>query len=230
MVKKELHSGHRQRLRDIVKKFGFDNLNDYQKMEYILTMASPRKDVNDVAHRLIDEFGCVSKVLETDSELLSEVEGVGKATAEILSIIPQIANFYFKDRFANNQDTVTNYRTLHNYLKHIYYGSEHEKVVLILISKNNDIKTHLILNEGSFNQVEIDVPKLTKWLCAYKSTKCIICHNHPQGKVFPSEADIKTNTRIVPIFNSLNVEMVDNLIYTETALYSFKVNKLVKIV
>ena len=57
MEKQNIHTNHRQRLFETVKQVGFDKLNDINALEFVLTFVIPRKDVNPLAHALLDKFG-----------------------------------------------------------------------------------------------------------------------------------------------------------------------------
>ena len=50
------HGGHRERLRERVRKEGLDNFFGYQVLEYALTFVIPYKDTNVIAHKLISKF------------------------------------------------------------------------------------------------------------------------------------------------------------------------------
>ena len=56
-----VHSGHRERL---VKKFTEfpDSFSDHELLEMFLFPLMPRKDTNEIAHRLINAFGSIKKV------------------------------------------------------------------------------------------------------------------------------------------------------------------------
>lgn len=77
-----MHEGHRSRLVGKIKNG--DNLYEHELLEVLLFNACPRKDVNYIAHSLIDEFGDIRGVLQADESRLVEVDGIGKSMAEYL--------------------------------------------------------------------------------------------------------------------------------------------------
>ena len=68
-----LHSGHRRRLRERYKTGGEAGLEDHVLLELLLCYAIPRKDVNGLAHRLIDAFGSLSGAMDAETEDLLQV-------------------------------------------------------------------------------------------------------------------------------------------------------------
>ncbi len=94
MVTKDIHSGHRSRLKEITAKTGLENMPEHQVLEFLLTFVIPRKDTNPIAHNLIKSFGSLSGVLEASSNDLVKVDGIGKKTADFLSCLPEIFSCY----------------------------------------------------------------------------------------------------------------------------------------
>lgn len=58
-----IHRGHRVRLINTVDKCGLDGLSDIQVLEFFLFFVFPRRDVNPLAHRLLDKYKSISGVL-----------------------------------------------------------------------------------------------------------------------------------------------------------------------
>ena len=63
-----IHDGHRDRLKERFATEGLDNFTEVQALELLLFYCIPRKDTNELAHRLLARFGSLSHVLETRVE------------------------------------------------------------------------------------------------------------------------------------------------------------------
>ena len=64
MDKENLHSGHRER---VIEKF-INNpkaFSEHEVLELLLFYSIPRKNTNDIAHRLLQVESSVQKVLQT---------------------------------------------------------------------------------------------------------------------------------------------------------------------
>ena len=86
-------SGHRARLRQRLLDGGGNALLDHELVEYLLTLAVPRRDTKPLAKRLISEAGGLGALLQKPAEVLRReglTDGVigalaiAKATAERL--------------------------------------------------------------------------------------------------------------------------------------------------
>ena len=59
-----LHENHRARVRETFKRAGADGMPDHNLLELLLFYSIPRKDTNEIAHRLIAAFGSLSRVFD----------------------------------------------------------------------------------------------------------------------------------------------------------------------
>ena len=53
------------------------------------------------------------------------------------------------------------------------------------------------------------------------STGIILCHNHPSGKLQPSNADKLITSKLKSAGETLDIKVLDHLIITENAYFSF---------
>lgn len=81
---KSSHDGHRARMRERLARSGLDAFQPHEVIELLLGYALPLRDVNDLAHMLIERFGTVAGVLRAPEEELTQVPGVGEYVARFL--------------------------------------------------------------------------------------------------------------------------------------------------
>ena len=83
----QIHSGHRDRLKQRFLQQGLDGFTDIQALELLLFYSIPRQDTNPIAHRLLDHFGSLSQVLEASAEELMRIGGISEHTAVLLTLM-----------------------------------------------------------------------------------------------------------------------------------------------
>ena len=93
-----IHQGHRGKMRQRFLKSGLEGFADHEALELLLYYAIPRADTNPIAHRLLERFGSLSGVLEAAPDELLNIEGMGDAAAQLISLIPQLERRHFIDR------------------------------------------------------------------------------------------------------------------------------------
>lgn len=92
--KAPIHTGHRARMRSRFFETGLDGFQPHEILEMLLFCVIPKRDVNPLAHALLDEFGSVDAVLSASSEELSRVPGIGGQTGEFFEALNSLANAY----------------------------------------------------------------------------------------------------------------------------------------
>lgn len=109
------YDGHRDRLRRKIETEGVLGLKPHELIEFLLYYPIPRQDVNPLARQLLAHFGSVQAILSADSVQLSQVEGVGRHTAQWLMLFGEVVkacqNYKGDDRIV-----------LKNYMDFYRYG------------------------------------------------------------------------------------------------------------
>ena len=93
-----IHDGHRQRMRERFLKTGLDHFDKHEVLEILLYYCIPRSNTNELAHKLIDRFKTIGRVLQASPEELMSVEGVGENTALYLSLLNQAVRYVGVER------------------------------------------------------------------------------------------------------------------------------------
>lgn len=81
---KGLHDGHRARVRQRFLTEGLRGFESHQILEMLLFYGIPRRDTNELAHRLINTFGSLSRVMEAEYEDLLKVPGMTAQAATLI--------------------------------------------------------------------------------------------------------------------------------------------------
>lgn len=217
---KNIHENHRQRLYNTVEQIGLENVNDYLALEFILTYVVPRKDTNPLSHRLIDEFGSISNVLDANPESLMQVEGVGERTAKIIALIPQIFHRYTQDK-AKNVKFLKTVNDMISYCKSFLHNKTLEEIYLICLNENYKVLATKFLAKGTLNYVNIEQKNFYHIVINTKGTKrVILTHCHPDGSCLPSSADENSTIKMIDMCQNIGVEFIDHLIVGKDGVYS----------
>ena len=113
----KLNEGHRQRLRDKFLKSGLDGFHDYEIIELLLTLGTPRTDCKQPAKDAMKKFGSLKAVLEADLKELKEIKGIGDNNVFGLKMTQDVARRYLADRIVD-LDYIRSSEDVLDYLKH----------------------------------------------------------------------------------------------------------------
>ena len=90
--------GHRKRLREKFIKSGLAGFHDYEIIELLLTLGSPRKDCKLQAKEAIERFKTLRGVLEATPEELQQIDGIGPHSAFGIKLVQEVAREYLKEK------------------------------------------------------------------------------------------------------------------------------------
>ncbi len=89
--------GHRSRLREKFLKSGLDGFLDYEVVEILLTLGTPRKDCKQPAKDAIAKFKNLASVLDASAEDLQQIKGIGPSNIIGIKLFHAISERYSKE-------------------------------------------------------------------------------------------------------------------------------------
>jgi DNA repair protein RadC len=220
-VEKAHDHGHRTRLRERFVKSGLGSFQDYEAVELLLTLAIPREDVKLPAKLAIKRFGSFRGVLDAPLEELRTIPGIGSVAPAALRIIREAANRYFQQK-SRETFLLTNQEVLFDYCRSALGALPHEVSKVIYLDSGCRILGSETLEEGTIDRAAVYPRRVMDAAIRNRAAALVFTHNHPNGNVAPSEQD-KTLTRtLVLAADTLQIEVVDHLIVSKDAVFSFR--------
>ena len=226
MEKENIHSGHRERLRQTTEKIGFENLPEHQQLELLLSFVIPRKDTNPIAHELIKKFGSFSQVLDANKHNLMQVNGVGENTATFLATCGKIP-FAYRTSKMKQKTVLTCPSQIINYFSDIATASSSERFYIIYLNTKNEVIKHETMGDNFLDKVSVDFRELIQKTLMYNSKGIIICHTHPEGSANPSRQDIIFTKQLFVALNIIGIKLCDHVIFSGNGNFSFFNNGLI---
>ena len=216
-----IHEGHRDRMRSRFLQHGLDSFNEIEALELLLYYAVPRKDTNELAHALLDHFGSLYYVLSASVEELCEVPGIGRNTAVLLMMLPQIV----RKSEIENADRVTEITCVEDAVKVLsprLKNEEDEIMMLVCLDGKKRISHMEVVNHGIVNGVSVDVRRVVELALKHKAVYVIIAHNHPHGPAMPSREDDSTTSLIYNALNTVGISFYDHIIIAGDDYVSYR--------
>lgn len=210
-VSDTLHEKHRERLKEKFLEFGLDGIEDHELVELLLFYAVPRQNTNEIAHRLINEYGRLSDILEADTENIINIKGISKHSATLFKLILACVNKYM-----NEQNDIVNAmltpKNIDKYIKNLFYGHTNEVAYALLLDKDCVVKKIKKMSSGTVNAAPLYPRDVVKLAVNEKYPYMILAHNHPNGNAMPSQNDFKITKTIELALNFVEVRLVDHVI------------------
>lgn len=97
----------------------------------------------------------------------------------------------------------------------------HEEFWVVFLNNSNKVIHKEQLSKGGITGTVVDSRLLFKAALQHSATSLILIHNHPSGKLVPSEADIAITKKLKMAGIQLDIPVLDHIIITENGFYSF---------
>lgn len=221
---KGMHEGHRKRLKEEFMISGFNSETPPHKIvELLLFYSIPRKNTNEIAHLLIDEFGSLTNLIDARSEDITRVAGAGENTATLLQLIRFISNYYINEK-KKNVKSLNDIDDLCSYIFDKYVGITKEMVTLVSLDNSGRILGFDAISEGDISSVGISSRQVIETVIKRNASSVVLSHNHPKGLALPSVQDIESTKTIREVLKNINVPLVDHIIISDDDYTSLRLS------
>lgn len=214
------HQNHRARVRETFRRAGVDGMPDHNLLELLLFYSIPRKDTNEIAHRLIDTFGSLNGVFDASYDRLAEVEGMGESSALLLSMIPGICRRYVEGMTDKKKINLSTPEAVSEYLVKKYYGCKTEVFYMLCLDGIGNLINCCKLSEGSSGTVVVDKRIMLETALRNNADKIIFAHNHPNGIAVPSKDDLELTYEFATILSPVGIRLADHFIVAGSEVLS----------
>ncbi|WP_245917137.1 JAB domain-containing protein [Mongoliibacter ruber] len=108
-----------------------------------------------------------------------------------------------------------------HYFKPFLQDEVVEHFYILLMKRNNEIMRHIKISSGGTSGTVADPKLIFKHALDHLASSIILVHNHPSGNLKPSEQDRRLTTRLKEVGKFLEVPVLDHVIFTDIAYFSF---------
>ncbi|MCD7778564.1 MAG: hypothetical protein LUH47_08685 [Clostridiales bacterium] len=229
---KSIHAGHRKRVTArYIKEGSLANFADHQILEFLLFYAYPQGDTNEIAHRILEEFGgSLIALFNASPDEIRRRCGVTESTAALLSLISDLAGYYIKKtneepKYLDTPERVQKYAVSRFAGKNACVETFYI-ICLEMKNKKMALLNDLIIISNSPDSVELSMKEVVEKVLMTKTKYIVLTHNHPGGNLTPSGTDIKTTTTIKNYLEPLGIKVLDHIIVSGNNCYSFAEHRL----
>jgi DNA repair protein RadC len=212
--------GHRKRLRQRFMKSGISGFHDYEIVELLLTLGTPRKDCKQEAKEALKTFKTLRGVLEAPPEELQEIRGIGPHNIFGIKLVQEVARRFLKEKILDAPICKSS-REVFDYLYHSMRDLKKEVFKVIFLDGKTQIMEIEDLFEGTLNSSSIYLREVMKSAIKKNAANLIFVHNHPSGSPEPSGSDEDVTKDLVFAGNLMQIRVLDHIIIGDNKYYSF---------
>jgi len=212
--------GHRKRLREKFIRSGVSGFHDYEIVELLLTLGTPRKDCKQQAKEAIKKFKTLRGVLEAPMEELTEIKGIGYHNTFGIKLVQEVAREFLKEKILEKPICKSS-KEIFDYLYHSMRGLKKEIFKVLLLDGKNQIVEIEDLFEGTLNTSSVYPREIIKSAIKNNAVNLIFIHNHPSGNPQPSQSDKDITEDLVFAGNFMQIKVLDHIIIGNNKYFSF---------
>jgi DNA repair protein RadC len=212
--------GHRKRLRDRFLKGGLSGFHDYEVIELLLTLATPRRDCKAAAKAALERFKTLQGVLEASPAELLRVEGIGPANMLGIRLIKAVADRFLKEKMLR-KDPVHNAQEVFDYLYYNMKDKDRERFKVIYLDARNKILATETLFEGTLTAGAVYPREVVRQALEHRSAAVIFAHNHPSGDPDPSPEDVAITRKLLFACKVVGITVHEHLVIGDNRYFSF---------
>jgi len=227
MTEKEASVGHRKRLRERFIKSGLRGFHDYEIIELLLTLGSPRKDCKPQAKEVIKRFKTLRAALSASPEELQQIEGIGPHSALGIKLVSEVAREFLKQKIVA-KPAYKSAREIFDYLYHSMRDLKKELFKVIYLNSQNQVIEIADLAEGMVDRGVVSPREVIESAIRHNAISLILVHNHPSGNPEPSQSDQQITRDLVFAGGIMQIRVLDHIIIGENKYYSFAVEGLIE--
>jgi len=216
----DIHQGHRKRLREKFLKSGLAGFHDYEIVELLLTLGSPRRDCKQPAKEAIKQFKTLRGVLAASPQELQQIDGIGPHSAFGIKLVQEAAREFLKEKILEKPFYKSS-QVVFDYLYHSMRDLKKEVFKVIYLNSQNQITDTTDLFEGTVDGSSVSPREIMEGAIKYNATSLIFVHNHPSCSPEPSASDKELTRELAYAGKIMRMRVLDHLIIGDNRYFSF---------
>lgn len=200
---------------------GKSALSDAELVAILIGSGSRNESAVDLCKRILASTeNNLSALGKLSIKQLMEFKGIGEAKA--ISIIAALElGRRRRGEEALQQKKIESSQSVFELMQPIIGELPHEEFWIVYLNNSNKVIHKNQLSKGGITGTLVDVRLVMKTAIEVGAIGIILAHNHPSGTLKPSEADKQITKKLKMGAESLDIKVLDHLIVTEKAYFSF---------
>jgi DNA repair protein RadC len=209
------------RPREKLLSFGRKHISNAEIIALLLGSGTKEHSALDIAKNILDfckhDLHRLSKLSVTE---LTSFNGVGPArAAHLLAAIELSCRIQALPKQKSN--VIKGSMDVYHHIKAKIADLSHEEFWVIFLNNSLQVLHSEKISSGGITSVLVDVRIVFNKAINHLATNIVLCHNHPSGKLFPSDADKALTQKMISAGGYLDIKISDHLIVTREGFFSF---------
>lgn len=201
---------------------GKNALSDSELLAILIGSGSRNESAVQLCQRILKSVDAnLYQLGKLSISQLVQFKGIGEAKA--ISIIAALE----LGRRRREEDVIelkkiTSSKLVFDIMQPIIGELPHEEFWVLYLNNSNKVIHKAQISKGGITGTVVDTRIVFKTAFENHATSIILCHNHPSGKLEPSEPDKQITKKIKAAGDAVDVKVLDHIIVTEKSYFSFQ--------
>lgn len=210
-----------ERPREIYLARGPAGCTDEQLLSILLRTGSRGRNVAQLAHDILEEFGGLWNLADATDDELQQFAGIGRVKAIELGAVLEMVRRITREKeglLPQITSAADVYRLMLPRLRH----EQRELMIVLLLDVRNRVRREYLVSIGTQTESLVHPREVFYPAVRGRASQILVVHNHPSGDPSPSPADIACTRRLQQAGELLGIQLIDHVIVAESGYTSLK--------
>lgn len=206
--------------RERIFQLGERRLSDAESLALILRTGGKGEPVEQLALRLLRQFGGLPGLADAHAGELAQVPGVGPVRAAAIAAAFGLARRLGEARLLPGV-RVQGPADIARVVQETVRGARAESFFSILLDVRHRVLALQTISIGTLRETAAHPREVFASALRGGAAAVVVAHNHPSGDATPSTADRMLTTRLRQAGDLIGVELLDHVVVGSDRFYSF---------
>lgn len=203
------------RPREKMELKGAESLSDLELIMLLVSSGTAERPVNEVSSELL---ALLDKSEEPDYKSICAIKGLGRAKSSQILAALELGRRRMKKYGIG--PSISSPGEIFREVRH-YATRDQEQFIVLVLNGAHEVLNVFVATVGLVNKTLVHPREIFSDAIQRRGTAIAIAHNHPSGKLEPSEDDINVTKRILISGDILGIKVLDHIIFSSSSYYSF---------
>jgi len=197
-------------------------LSDAELIAILIGSGNRQESAVDLAKRILNSVESnLNQLARLNLQDLMTFKGIGEAKAISIATALELGK---RRNLAEalERKSLKSSDAVFNILQPQIGDLPHEEFWVLYLNNHNKLIRSVCISKGGITGTVVDIRQVYNIALREQATSIILAHNHPSGNIKASQADYSLTRKIVDAGKMLDISVLDHLIVTEKAYYSFR--------
>lgn len=203
---------------------GKSSLSDSELLAILIGSGSRNESAVQLCQRILASTNNnLNQLGKISIQQLIEFKGIGEAKAIAIAAALELGRRRRAEETVDLKQ-ISSSKAVFEIMQPIIGELPYEEFWILYLNNSNKVIHKAQISKGGITGTVVDSRIIFKTAFEQNATSIILTHNHPSGKLLPSDADIQVTKKVKLAGQQLDIAVIDHIIITEIGYYSFNDN------